>query len=262
MACALLGTLKKFKRAFLTRFKGTNEGDVNTYYLGGQLIHDHDSANRTITYRQSVYVRKVLQIYSVWDKPSVSMLLEAGMRLTKADSLSYVDPEMAIPWHHLPPLLPRAVHLKAAERVLQYLWGWFELGLIYSYPGPERRNILMEWVDSDYACDQDTLKSVTGYVLSLNNEPVSWKAKRQDCVTLSSAEAEYVTASMAGQEVVYLRAMLQGFGLEQCKPTVVWEDNAACMRIADNPVNCKFTRYINVRRFSFATWYEMTSWFW
>jgi len=43
---------------------------------------------------------------------------------------------------------------------------------------------------------QTTRKSVTCYVLSLNGEPVSWKAKRQDCVTLSSAEAEYVTASM------------------------------------------------------------------
>eukprot|EP00961_Rhodomonas_salina_P226567 3063584-Rhodomonas_salina.1 len=77
----------------------------------------------------------------------------------------------------------------------------------------------MGWVDSDYASDPDTSKSVTGYVLSLNNAPVSWKAKRQDCVTLSSAEAEYVAASMAGQEVVYLRAMLRGFGLEQRKPT-------------------------------------------
>eukprot|EP00961_Rhodomonas_salina_P204614 2761327-Rhodomonas_salina.1 len=71
----------------------------------------------------------------------------------------------------------------------------------------------------------------------MNNAPVSWKAKRQDCVTLSSAEAEYVAASMAGQEVIYLRVMLRGFGYEQARPTVVWEDNAACIQIANNPVN-------------------------
>eukprot|EP00961_Rhodomonas_salina_P100373 1349740-Rhodomonas_salina.1 len=70
-----------------------------------------------------------------------------------------------------------------------------------------------------YASDPDTTKSVTGYVLSLNNTPVSWKAKRQDCVTLSSAEAEYVAASMAGQEVVYLRAILRGLGYEQTNVT-------------------------------------------
>eukprot|EP00961_Rhodomonas_salina_P118095 1589317-Rhodomonas_salina.2 len=97
---------------------------------------------------------------------------------------------------------PGKVHLKAAERALlvQYLRGLFELGLTYSDQGPVHRNILQGWVDSDYASDQDTRKSVTGYVLSLNNVPVSWKAKRQDCVTLSSAEAEYVAASMVGQE--------------------------------------------------------------
>eukprot|EP00961_Rhodomonas_salina_P287934 3890144-Rhodomonas_salina.1 len=43
--------------------------------------------------------------------------------------------------------------------------------------------------------------------------------------------------------------MLRGFGLEQRKPTVVWEDNAACIQIANNPVNCKFTRHIDVRHY-------------
>eukprot|EP00961_Rhodomonas_salina_P064182 862938-Rhodomonas_salina.1 len=86
------------------------------------------------------------------------------------------------------------LHLKAAERVLQYLCGTFEDRITYRDPGPSWLNQLMSWVDSDYASDPNTRKSVTGYVLSLNNEPVSWKAKRQDCVTLSSAEAEYVAA--------------------------------------------------------------------
>ena len=97
---------------------------------------------------------------------------------------------------------PGEVHLKAAERCLQYLRGTYQEGLTYSDPGPELRNKLLGWVDSDYASDPDCRKSVTGYVLSMNGAPVSWKAKRQDCVTLSSAE--YVAASMCGQEVVYL----------------------------------------------------------
>eukprot|EP00961_Rhodomonas_salina_P265763 3592316-Rhodomonas_salina.1 len=144
---------------------------------------------------------------------------------------------------------PGPVHLKAAERVLQYLRGTFEDGITYSDPGPSLRNRLMGWVESDYASDPDTRKLVTGYVLSLNNAPVSWKAKRQDCVTLSSAEAEYVAASMAGQEVVYLRAILRGLGYEQTHVTEVWEDNAACIQISKNPVNRKFTRHIDVRRY-------------
>eukprot|EP00961_Rhodomonas_salina_P176672 2381233-Rhodomonas_salina.1 len=69
--------------------------------------------------------------------------------------------------------------------------GSYEEGLTYSDPGQEHRNRLLGWVDSNYASDPDTRKSVTGYVLSFNNASIScqWKAKRQDCVTLSSAEA-------------------------------------------------------------------------
>eukprot|EP00961_Rhodomonas_salina_P046412 622947-Rhodomonas_salina.1 len=146
--------------------------------------------------------------------------------------------------------LPRPEHVKAAEQVLQFLHGSYEDGLTYSDPGPVCRNKLLGWVDSDYASDPDTCKMVTGYMLSLNKAPVSLKAKHQDCVTLSSAGAEYVVASMAGQEVVYLRAILQGFCIEQTSSTEVWEDSAACIQIAKNPVKRKFTQHrVSVRRY-------------
>ena len=43
--------------------------------------------------------------------------------------------------------------------------------------------------------------------------------------------------------------MLQGFGYEQQEVTQIWEDNAACIQISENPVNRKFTRHIYVRRY-------------
>ena len=91
---------------------------------------------------------------------------------------------------------PGEAHLQAAERVLRYLRGTFEDGITYYNTGCRKRNVLYGWVDLDYASDPDTCKSVTGYVISMNGRPVLWKPKRQDCVTLSSAEAEYVAASM------------------------------------------------------------------
>ena len=51
-------------------------------------------------------------------------------------------------------------------------------------------------------------------------------------VTLSSSEAEfipYLTVSLEGQEVVYLRELLKGFGHPQKKPTEIWEDKASCI---------------------------------
>eukprot|EP00961_Rhodomonas_salina_P299192 3938720-Rhodomonas_salina.3 len=57
--------------------------------------------------------------------------------------------------------------------------------------------------------------------MSFNSAPLSWKAKRQGCVTLSSSEAEFVEASQCAVEVVYLRALLEGVGLRQEGPTRV-----------------------------------------
>eukprot|EP00961_Rhodomonas_salina_P056824 763673-Rhodomonas_salina.1 len=52
---------------------------------------------------------------------------------------------------------------------------------------------------------------------------------------------------MVGQEVVYLLAIRRGFGHEHLNPNEVWEDNAACIQIANNLVNQKFTHHIDTQ---------------
>jgi hypothetical protein len=79
--------------------------------------------------------------------------------------------------------------------VLAYVKGTLNQGLSYHDPGVGKRNKLSVWVDSDFASDIDTRKSVTGYLMVLDGGPVSWKASRQGAVTLSSSEAEFVAAS-------------------------------------------------------------------
>ena len=71
-------------------------------------------------------------------------------------------------------------------------------------------------MDSDFRGDSDTRKSLTGYLLSLNGGAIfwTWRSPRQGDITVSSSEAEFVAASQAGQEVVYLRVLLRGFGYE------------------------------------------------
>ncbi len=56
-------------------------------------------------------------------------------------------------------------------------------------------------------------------ILMLTGGAVSWKSRRQDCVSLSTSEAEYVAASQCGQEVVYLREILRDFGFIPIGPT-------------------------------------------
>ena len=95
------------------------------------------------------------------------------------------------------------------------------------------------WVDSDWAADLDSRRSHTGYILMMSGGAVSWKSRRQDCVSLSTSEAEYVAASQCGQEVVYLREILSDFGFAPSGPTRIYEDNLACVAMSENPVRRK-----------------------
>ena len=54
-------------------------------------------------------------------------------------------------------------------------------------------------------------------------------------------------ASQAGQEVVYLRALLKGFGYSQKGPTEIWEDNASCIMMSENPTNRDRSRDVDVK---------------
>ncbi len=83
----------------------------------------------------------------------------------------------------------------------------------------------------------------------LNGSAVSWKSRRQDCVSLSTSEAEYVAASQSGQEVYYMREILRDFGYAQTAPPHIYEDNLACVAMSENPVRRKFSGHIDIRRY-------------
>eukprot|EP00961_Rhodomonas_salina_P295887 3935860-Rhodomonas_salina.1 len=202
----------------LVRFEGTDEGEV-TEYLGCKVIRDR--ARSTLHLRQTAYIQKVLAYHKITDANPVKTPLEPGVHLSKCDCPAVIDeliqaeyraivghisfmvmmtrPDLAFSFAELLKFVqnPGQVHLKAVLSTLAYLAGTPDKGLTYSRPALDKHvNCLYGWVDSDYAADPDTSRSVTGYVVSLNNWPVSWRAKRQSCTTLSSAEAEFVTASM------------------------------------------------------------------
>ena len=81
----------------------------------------------------------------------------------------------------------------------------------------------------------------------MNGGPVAWKSKRQSCTTLSSAEAEFVAASICGQEVIYLRVILCSLGYGQEVATQVYKDNASCIVMSENSVNAERYHHIDMR---------------
>jgi hypothetical protein len=268
LSCKSANVMSKFKKDLLDRFAGTNEGEV-TEYLGCELVRDRKA--RTGQLVQAGYAERVLRAFDMWESHPVATPLDPNTRLSKLDCPTVVNPhvhrkyrsivgcisylvnmtrpDLAFSFSQLSKFLqcPGDTHLAAAYRVLAYVRGTVNQGINFHDPGIGKRNILSGWVDSDFASDIDTRKSVTGYLLSLNGGPISWKAARQGGVTLSSSEAEFVAASQAGKEVLYLRALLKGFACPQARPTEIWEDNASCILMSENPTNRERSRHVDVR---------------
>ena len=93
-------------------------------------------------------------------------------------------------------------HWKAVKWLLQYLLGTARLGLGFQRLKTEKPKVLQGYIDVNYAGDLDQRRSTTDYVLVVAECVVSWKAKLQDTVTLSTTEAEYMTAVEAFKEAL------------------------------------------------------------
>ena len=75
-------------------------------------------------------------------------------------------------------------------------------------------NELMGFSDADWAGDVNTRRSTSGYVFRYGNSTVTWSSRKQNTVAKSSTEAEYVALSGATQEVIWLRRLFGGLGLD------------------------------------------------
>jgi len=76
-----------------------------------------------------------------------------------------------------------------------------------------KRRELQGYVDADYAGDLDQRRSTTGYVFTVAECAISWKAKLQDTIALSMTEAEYMAAVEASKEALWLRGFVEMFSI-------------------------------------------------
>jgi hypothetical protein len=142
---------------------------------------------------------------------------------------------------------PGAAHIHAAKRILRYLKGTKHLKLTYRKTQTAEANTLEAFADADHAGDPDTRRSVTGYVIKLNGAAVSWQSARQHVTALSTAEAEYYSASVAGVDITYHRRLMEEMGHAQQAPTITWEDNVACIYMSRTSVMYHKARHIDTR---------------
>ncbi|CAH2102591.1 unnamed protein product [Euphydryas editha] len=79
-------------------------------------------------------------------------------------------------------------HWLAAKRILRYLSGTTDYGLVYVKTGNLDISV---YADADWANDLTDRKSYSGFVVKLGGSTVNWESRKQRCVALSSTEAEY-----------------------------------------------------------------------
>ncbi|GJT32306.1 hypothetical protein Tco_0922725 [Tanacetum coccineum] len=68
------------------------------------------------------------------------------------------------------------------------------------------------YCDAGFETDRDDTKSQTGYVFILNGGVVDWKSSKQSTTAMSATEAEYIAASKAAMEAVWIRKFISGLG--------------------------------------------------
>jgi len=134
-------------------------------------------------------------------------------------------------------------HWRAAKRVLRYLRGSIDLGLEFM----PTSNPLTCFVDSDWANCPNDRRSYTGYATILSNAAISWEAKKQRTVELSSTEAEYMGLTEATKESIYLRNFLIELGFNHLADLTILNDNLGAKKLVENPGFHSRSKHIDVR---------------
>ena len=138
---------------------------------------------------------------------------------------------------------PSEEHWKAMERTVGYLKGHGRYE--FTLRAPEQlRGIHIR--DANYATCEETRRSVSGGVETLGGTIVGFSSKKQNVVSLSSAEAELISYVEGCQSARFLQQFLgEIIGYE---PTaVIMEDNLGCIYLVKNQKTSSRTKHLAVR---------------
>ena len=169
-------------------------------------------------------------------------------------------PDIAHAVHYLASNMqaPTQRHMQAAERVLRYLAGTKEVGLVFGSRNGDtvgdsrgrRAQVQVDvcaFADADWANDKGDRRSITGWVAKLNGDPVSWSSKKQRVVALSTCEAELYAEAAAIQEVLWLRGLMEELGLHTQTGSTVYGDNQSAIAVSENGVKGERTKHVDVK---------------
>ena len=138
---------------------------------------------------------------------------------------------------------PRQPHLDATTKVLHYIKSAPSQGLFFPVSSDFK---LKAFCDADWATCPDTRKSVTSFCLFLVESLISWKSKKQQTISHSSAKAEYRAMAVACCEIMWIKSLLSDLQVSFSWSTLLFCDSKAALHIATNPMFHERTKHIDI----------------
>ncbi|KAJ9553229.1 hypothetical protein OSB04_017274 [Centaurea solstitialis] len=248
----------KFSKIMETEFEMSMMGELN-FFLGIQVKQNPDG----IFINQSKYIKDMLKKFNMTDCFPIKTPMPTGNLLgpdlagkpvdqkiyrSMIGSLLYLtatrpDIMFATCFCARFQANPKESHLAAVKRILRYLKGTPELGLWY----PKDSSFeLISFTDSDYGGCKLDRKSTSGSCQFLGDKLVSWTSKKQNCVSTSTAEAEYVAAASCCSQVLWMKTQLLDYGYK-LKRVPIYCDSESAIAITSNPVQHSKTKHIDIR---------------
>ncbi|GJW12184.1 retrovirus-related pol polyprotein from transposon TNT 1-94 [Tanacetum coccineum] len=249
---------KRFEKLMHSKFDMSMMGELK-FFLGIQI---HQSP-RGIFINQAKYAQEILKKHGMTScdsigTPMATKHLDADLSGTPVDQTKYRSMVGALMYltASRPDIVhatcycaryqakPTEKHLTAVKRIFRYLKDSINMGLWY----PKDTGFeLTAFSDSDHAGCLDSRKSTSGGIQFLGGDKlVSWSSKKQDCTSMSSAEAEYVSLSACCAQVLWMRTQLTDYGFHFDK-IPMYCDSKAAIAISCNPVQHSRTKHIDVR---------------
>src|SRR3954468_22300926 len=260
-------------KAYLNKSFSMKDLGEAAYILGINIYRDR--SRRLIGLSQSTYLDKMLKKFNMDQSKKEFLPVLQGVKLSSAQcptmaedieemrvipyasaigSIMYVmlctrpDVNLAVSLVGRYQSNPGKEHWTAVRNILKYLKRTKEMFLVY---GGDEELVVKGYVDASFDADLDDSKSQTGYVYILNGGAVSWCSCKESVVAGSTCEAEYMAASEAAHEAIWMKEFITDLGVipNASGPINLFCDNTGAIALAKEPRFHKKTRHIK-RRFN------------
>jgi hypothetical protein len=250
--------LKMFIESMTSTFEMSMVGELK-FFLGLQIVQSKEG----ISISQSKYAKNLVKKFGLENASHMRTPMGSSQKLCKDEEGKSVDHtlyrsmigSLLYLTASRPDIMfsvclcaryqadPKESHLTAVKRIIRYVSGTINLGLNFTR---DTNTNLVGFSDSDWAGSMDDRKSTTGGCFYLGNNLVSWFSRKQNCVSLSTAESEYVAVGSCCTQLLWMNQMLKDYGLKS-ETLTVFCDNLSAKYIAKNPVQHSRTKHIDIR---------------